>query len=141
MSIRRPQLRTSIFTSIFNAMKTIFFSRLLLALCLLFVSAGAQAQAPAKALPGYWNIETNLSTRDYSIVRFYNGQDELVYEERLQNFCLDMRRNCPGSRRISRQLSVALQQVLSQPNAARNNDLLTQQLDQNRRIKRLYAAL
>ncbi|WP_210516076.1 hypothetical protein [Hymenobacter terricola] len=114
-----------------------------LGLVLLFVSISPLAHAqtlPVSTAPaGYWNVETNLTTHNYSIVRFYNGQDQLVYEERLDNLCLDMARRGP-CRRATRQLNLALQQVLRDPATGQSNAVLAQQFGQHRHMQRLYAA-
>lgn len=122
-------------------MKTpVLFHTSILALCLL-ISTLATAQAPLSrpVLPGYWNLETNLSTRDYTIVRFYNGLDQLVYEERLPNLCLNLSDGTGHCRRTSRQLSKALQQVLRTPPVATQATLLALQFNSKRRVQRLYA--
>lgn len=110
-----------------------------LLVCLCFTTL-APAQTAPVALPGYWNIETNLTTRDYTIVRFYNGQDQLVYEENLPNLCLDLSRRKARGRRISQQLTVALQQVLRDPATAQPATLLAQQFGPGHRVPRVYAA-
>lgn len=108
--------------------------------CLLFATLAHAQMQPAAVLPGYWNIETNLTTRDYTIVRFYNGQDQPVYEERLDNLCLDLSRRPRQSRRTKNQLGIALQQVLRDPASAQPATLLAQQLGEGRRVPRVYAA-
>jgi hypothetical protein len=111
-----------------------------LSLLLLFLSITAQAQTRPAAQPGYWNVETNLTTRDYSVVRFYNAQDQLVYEERLPNLCLDLSHRT-GSRRVRRQLNGDLQLVLRNPTIiAQTSDLLARQFGQSRQVQRTYAA-
>jgi hypothetical protein len=119
-------------------MKNALTFRLAAPLVCLFVSTLAQAQtAPA----GYWNTETNLTTRAYTIVRFYNGQDQLVYEETLPNLCLDFSRRPGQCRRTKSQLDATLQQVLRDPAAANHaTGLLAAQFGQDRRVQRLYAA-
>lgn len=119
-------------------------TRLIFCLSLLLLNCGAVlAQSPDGPSPtlltGYWNVETNLTTRDYTIVRFYNGQDQLVYEERLDDFCLNLRRKCPSARRAHKQLNVALQQLLQQPENSRNTALLAQQFKADKRYLRVYA--
>ena len=47
-------------------------------------------------------------------MRFYNGQDQLVYQERLAA-CFDLARRGHRSRRTSRWLTAALQRVLRDP--------------------------
>lgn len=62
-----------------KTMKTNLLAWLLLAGFLTCASAAAaQAPAPPAASGGYWNLETNLTTRDYTLVRFYNAHDQLV---------------------------------------------------------------
>ncbi|TGE20978.1 hypothetical protein [Hymenobacter metallicola] len=99
----------------------------------------AQAQTQPTGL-GYWNVETNLTTRDYTIVRFYNDQDQLVYEETLLNVYLDLGRRPGRCRRIQSRLDLALQQVLQNPAAGQNPTLLAQQFSPNSRPPRPYAA-
>ncbi len=123
-------------------MKTFRPFRLISVVFLLLISplARAQSRPAASDLPGYWNVETNLTTRDYTIVRFYNGQDQLAYEERLPGLCLDLSHRSGLCRRTSRQLNAALQQVLRAPAAGQAPDLLARQFGQNRRVQRVYAA-
>jgi len=123
-------------------MKTSLLIRLAFGLGCLFVSflGRAQARAAAPDLPGYWNLEINLTTRDYTIVRFYNGQNQLVYEERLPGLCLDMSKRSGICRRTSRQLTAALQQVLRDAAGRESATLLAQQFAANRRVQRAYAA-
>ncbi|PJJ60958.1 hypothetical protein [Hymenobacter chitinivorans] len=107
---------------------------------LLAVPAPAQTRAALPALPGYWNLETNLVTRDYTIVRFYNDRQELLYEERLTGLCLDLSRGNGLCQRTARQLNGALAQVLRTPEAAAQTmGALAQQLGQSRRVQRVYA--
>lgn len=125
-------------------MKTgLFFPFALAALCC-FTAPAAQAQAPAApaaALPGYWNLEINLTTHDYTIVRFYDGHDQLVYEERLPQLCLNLNKGSRRCRqRTSQQLNLALQQVLLDPtHAPQATAALTQRLGQSRHDTRFYA--
>ncbi|MFD1470393.1 hypothetical protein ACFQ48_19350 [Hymenobacter caeli] len=112
-------------------------------LFLLGLLAGpARAQAPAaRPGPGYWNVETNLATHDYTLVRFYDGHDRLVYQERLAGLCLDLARPAAHRcRRTARQLNRALARVLRDPAAAaRAPGLLARQLGPDRRLQHLYA--
>ena len=121
-------------------MKTTLIFRLAVGLLCFITSSGSFAQAgAAPALPGYWNVETNLTTRDYTIVRFYNQQDQLVYQERLDNHCLDVTKNTSKCRRTSRKLTATLQLVLREPSTYASNTLLAQQFDSKRRSQRAYA--
>ena len=98
-------------------MKTSFCIRLACGLLLVLGSLSGHAQDPPPAtLPGYWNLETNRTTRDYTIVRFYDGQDQLVCETRLPGRGLDLARG-PARRRqfMAGCLTLALQAVLHDP--------------------------
>ncbi|MCC3158934.1 hypothetical protein LJ737_16950 [Hymenobacter sp. 15J16-1T3B] len=89
---------------------------------------------------GYWNLETDLNTRSYTIVRFYNDEHQLLREERLDNLCLDLSSGTPLCRRTARLLNNSLQLVLREPQ--RTDQLTTQlaqTLGQHRRIQRVYA--
>ncbi|MDB5264016.1 MAG: hypothetical protein JWQ14_3299 [Adhaeribacter sp.] len=68
-------------------------------------------------LPGqnYWVVETNLKQRDYTLVRFYNQNNELLYEERLTGKYLDISRP-----RYVKRLNLALRQVTRNAVAAVN---------------------
>jgi alpha-beta hydrolase superfamily lysophospholipase len=123
-------------------MKNAFIRRLSLLLVLFALASLAHAQTPAapSTPAGYWNVETNLTTRDQTIVRFYNDHDQLVYEETLPNFFLNMARRGPRHRATAR-LNQALEQVLRDPSAGQTNTLLAHLLAPNQRIKRgAYAA-
>ncbi|TGE24784.1 hypothetical protein E5K00_06150 [Hymenobacter aquaticus] len=123
-------------------MKTNLLFRPLLVVLLLSASLAAAGPRPTRSAPvqGYWNVETNLLTRDYSIIRFFNDQDQLVYEERIDNLCLDLSSGSGLCRRTANQLNVALQQVLLNPAAPQQNPtMLAQQFGQNRRVQRVYA--
>ena len=124
--------------------KASFFCTLALLLASTAGSFTAQAAgaAPSEcaARQGYWNIETNLTTRDKSIVRFYNAEHQLVYEEQLDGVCLDLSQRCAANRRTTRELNQALRHVLQHPEAARTPTLLTQTLSAARCTQRVYAA-
>ncbi|MCB2376614.1 hypothetical protein LGH70_03415 [Hymenobacter sp. BT635] len=123
-------------------MKTNLIFRFLLAALLLPASLAFAGPRPPRSVPsqGYWNVETNLTTRDYTIIRFYNDQDQLVYEERIDNLCLDLSSGSGLCRRTANQLNSALRQVLLNPAAPQQNPtLLAQQFGQNRRVQRVYA--
>ncbi|GAA4495139.1 hypothetical protein GCM10023172_06350 [Hymenobacter ginsengisoli] len=121
-------------------MKTNLLARLVLAGAISCAAkAAAQQPLPAAASGGYWNLETNLTTRNYTLVRFYNAQDQLVYEERLDNLCLDLSNSRPICRRLKQQLDLALQQVLAHPGPATPPPtMLAQQLSTSRRLQRVY---
>ncbi|TGE24777.1 hypothetical protein E5K00_06115 [Hymenobacter aquaticus] len=85
---------------------------------------------------GYWSIETDQARRDYSVVRFYNAQHEKIYEERLNDLCLDPSRGTTACRRTARMLSNALVQVQQ----TRNNSMVTNGLGFQRRAQRIYAS-
>ena len=119
-------------------MKKDVFARLVLAGALLCAAdAAAQQPAPPASQGGYWNLETNLTTRAYTLVRFYNDHDQLVYQERLDNLCLDLSAARPLRRRLQQHLDLALQQVLSEPSLA-TQPMVAQQLSTSRRLQRVY---
>lgn len=123
-------------------MKTPFCIRLTCGLLLLLGSLAGRAQGlPPAALPGYWNLEINRTTRDCTIVRFYDGQDRLVYEDHLPGLCLDLSQGpARQRRRTAARLSLALQAVLRDPARARQTVAgLAQQFDQRGRAPQRYA--
>ncbi|GEO05655.1 hypothetical protein AAE02nite_33190 [Adhaeribacter aerolatus] len=90
-----------------NILKIIWLT-LVLGVC---VITGTFAQQPAGQ--NYWVVETNLKQRDYSIVRFYNRHNELIYEEKLNNIYLNISRP-----RHVKKLNLALGQVAGKQFAA-----------------------
>lgn len=72
-------------------------------------------------------------------MRFYNGQDQLVYEERLPNLRLDLSKGPRNCRRATDHLNAALQQALRDP-AGPGTTLVAQQFGVDRRVQRVYAA-
>lgn len=123
-------------------MKTNLLSSFVLAGLLLAAPLASAGPRPDRSAPaqGYWNVETNLLTRDYTVIRFFNNQDQLVYEERIDNLCLDLSSGSGLCRRTANQLNVALRQVLLNPAAPQQNPtMLAQQLGQSRRVQRVYA--
>lgn len=122
-------------------MKTYVFFRTcaVLLLVLLATLTNAQSRSLQPVSKGYWTVETNLTTRDYTIVRFYDAQVRLVYEERLPGLCLDLTAGTGLTRRTGRQLTLALHEVLKNPATAESTTLLARQLQPNRRVQREYA--
>jgi len=72
----------------------------------------------------YWVVETNAKTKDYTIVRFYNGygSSEPFYEERLAGVHLNFRR-----KKVQQQLNQAMQKALQ-------NQAVTQQAMKNQNL-------
>ena len=113
-------------------MKNSLIFRLGLGLFLL-LSPLAHAQSQPAAQLGYWNVETNRTTHDHTIVRFYSVQDQLVHEGRLNVLDLDLRKGNRCCRRTSQQYNLALVIVLHDPSAARHDaGLLAQAFGQDR---------
>ncbi|GAB2781422.1 hypothetical protein HNQ93_001217 [Hymenobacter luteus] len=127
-------------------MKTSLLSRLsLLGLTLALSSTLAQAQttfyseAPIIAKSGYWTLETNPRQQDYTIIRFYNDDHSVLYEERLNGICLNPLKNQATHRRMARMLGTALDQV---QRLQANSVVATNVLALNRRYtQRAYASL
>ena len=69
------------------------------------------SEAPVVATSGYWSLETDASQPDYTTVRFYNDQHELLYAEHLRGVRLDPGKSIAAHRRLSRLLGTTLQQV------------------------------
>ncbi|UOQ99781.1 hypothetical protein MUN81_09840 [Hymenobacter sp. 5317J-9] len=121
-------------------MKNYVFPRFIALLLLLAGAATAQAQSATVSTAGYWNLETNLTTHDYTLVRFYNAQDQLVYQERIDGLCLNLNSARPLCRKTAAKLNLALQQVLDDPGLGNvNTALVAQQLSADRRVQRVYA--
>ncbi|MEJ8800458.1 hypothetical protein [Pontibacter sp. H249] len=86
----------------------------------------ANSQSMEAAKEPYWVTETNAKLKNYTIVRFYNTQHQLVYEERLDGVHLDATR-----KRTKRMLSKALQGVMQ------NNILASQYFRSHQPKKRI----
>ncbi|HEX8656683.1 MAG TPA: hypothetical protein VF690_04080 [Hymenobacter sp.] len=94
---------------------TAHFSLGLVLLALSCSPGVASAQDSPATAPGtgYWNLETNLAIPRRSLVRFYNGQHQLVHEESLIGRCLNQRHRL--RRRTMRHLNGTLARVLQAP--------------------------
>ena len=119
------------------------FRSSLVCLLLLLSATMAMAQkvvyteAPVIAKSGYWNLVTDQSSRDYTMVQFYNDQHELLYEERLEGLCLAPCKSRAAHRRVARLLGATLQQV----QRMQSNSMVSTKLSAlNRHTLRAYAA-
>jgi hypothetical protein len=65
----------------------------LAAATLLSIAASSTTFASTKSGKGkaIWTIETNELNRNYTVVRFYNEKQELVYEEHIAGRYLDIK--------------------------------------------------
>ncbi len=54
---------------------------------MMIIATGAVAQ---NANPNYWVVEGNVNTRDYTLIRFYDSNNNMVYEETLTGKFLDI---------------------------------------------------
>lgn len=83
------------------------------AIILVFVFLGAQgfAQKKQNYVPekGYWQLVTNHSDKKTVTVKFYNEQNEMIYEETLNNTKMN-----PQRKKVRRQLYYALQDAYNQ---------------------------
>lgn len=82
----------------------------LFSLIIFFVFAGnslvhAQENSPAQ----YWTIENNIKDKSYTIVRYYNDKDQLVFEKVLKNKFI--RLNKRDIRKLNKELSAYNEQV------------------------------
>ncbi|MDQ6477287.1 hypothetical protein [Dyadobacter sp. LHD-138] len=70
--------------------------RTLLLAALLFSATATliKAQSPVSTTPpkGFWVVETSAKIPMGSIIRFYTEDARLIYEERMEKVCLDIRR-------------------------------------------------
>ena len=66
-------------------MKRIIFS-------LLLVVVAFNLQAQHKVAPAYWVVETNSKLKNYSIVRLYDSNNQLVHEVRMDGIYFDVTR-------------------------------------------------
>lgn len=60
---------------------------------LLTLNVNAQARRPDLPQAGFWVVETNPKAKTGSVVKFYNDDKQLIYEEHLDGKCLDVRRS------------------------------------------------
>lgn len=98
----------------------------------------ATAHPKKIVLKGYWIVETTFTPQNYSIVRFYDSQDNPLYTERLADFLPNSSERT--RRRAFRQLSAVLQHVLREPmTPASGTTLIAQQLKagETRVVKRV----
>ena len=59
---------------------------------LLTLNVNAQARRPDLPQAGFWVVETAPKAKTGSLVKFYNDDKQLIYEERLGGKCLDVRK-------------------------------------------------
>jgi hypothetical protein len=57
---------------------------ILLALCVVFFLGKGTLQAQELKHAEYWTIENNIKDKTYTIVRFYNANDKLVKQQKLE---------------------------------------------------------
>ncbi|WP_224999530.1 hypothetical protein [Cesiribacter sp. SM1] len=69
-------------------MKT-FFRSLLIAATLLLATVPTISAQTSTGGEAYWVVETNLNQKNYSIVKFYNSEHALIYEERIEGLYLN----------------------------------------------------
>jgi hypothetical protein len=77
----------------------------------LFLSHSVFAQEKQNYIPekGYWQLVSNLKDKKTVTVRFYNDQNEMIYEETLSNTKMN-----PDRKKVRRQLYYALQDAYGQ---------------------------
>jgi hypothetical protein len=79
-------------------MKTIKLKNtLIIAASVLLCCVGTSLQAKA-ATPyttpdtGYWVVESNTASKDFTVIRFYDSQHRLMYEEKLEGVYLNIKK-------------------------------------------------
>jgi hypothetical protein len=77
----------------------------------LFFTNSVFAQEKQNYIPekGYWQLVSNLQDKKTVTVRFYTDQNEMIYEETLNNTKMN-----PNRKKVRRQLYYALQDAYSQ---------------------------
>jgi hypothetical protein len=70
-------------------MKTKVITTSVLALAFMLASFTVSLAQHLPANAGFWVIETNITQRNYSIVRFYDAANALIYEENIPGIYLD----------------------------------------------------
>lgn len=78
-------------------------------LCFLLLAAPVSAQTPSSS-SWYWVVESNIHVKKNYLVKFYNTQHQVVYEEQVTGRTLNIKR--PRHKRL---LNNALQQVMVAP--------------------------
>ncbi|MDO1447738.1 hypothetical protein Q0590_15815 [Rhodocytophaga aerolata] len=58
---------------------------------LLILHIQAVAESPAFSPDGgYWVVETNVQTKDFTIIKFYDARHHLLYEEKIEGRFVDI---------------------------------------------------
>ncbi|QHT67888.1 hypothetical protein GXP67_15195 [Rhodocytophaga rosea] len=85
-----------------------FLNRLLVTIILFTLTLFSSQAAIAQLLSneGYWVVESNINTKDFTVVKFYDNTHSLIYEEKLTGICLDISR-----RKIVKMLNRTLKMV------------------------------
>ena len=79
-------------------MKTFKLKNTLIIASLMILSCVGTALPSEAAIPyttpdtGYWVVESNQLTRDYTVIRFYDSQHRLLYEENLEGVYLNIKK-------------------------------------------------
>jgi hypothetical protein len=76
-------MKTNLKSGFIKATASLFF------LLTLHIQAAANIPAPGSD-GGYWVIEANTQTKDFTIIRFYDALHHLLYEEKLEGSYLDI---------------------------------------------------
>lgn len=79
-------------------MKTIKQKNTLIIAALLVFTLGCNALQAKAATPyttsdtGYWVVESNILSKDFTVIKFYDSQHRLMYEEKLEGVYLDIKK-------------------------------------------------
>ena len=95
-----------------NTIKTLkSFSAALVVAIILFTTPNVQANEKA-LLAQYWTIENNVQDRTFTIVRFYNYQDRVVMERKIDGKYIKL--NKRDIRRLNKELKAFNSQIKSE---------------------------
>ncbi|MEQ9285638.1 MAG: hypothetical protein RIG77_01945 [Cyclobacteriaceae bacterium] len=82
---------------------------LYLAIVFFFFTGINLAKAQQKEAAHYWTIENNIKDKSYTIVRYYNDEDQVVFEKVLKNKFIKL--NKRDVRKLNKGLNAYNQQV------------------------------
>ncbi|WP_410222331.1 hypothetical protein [Pedobacter sp.] len=99
--------------------------KLILTAITVFLMA-AWTKAQYKADFANWVIESNVKTPKIQVIKFYNAQQELIYEEEVKGFKVNINRE-----KVRTALNAILDEVLQKDKAIQKENLVMARLKKN----------
>ncbi|MCJ0742775.1 hypothetical protein [Pedobacter montanisoli] len=99
--------------------------KLILTAITIFIMA-AWAKAQNKADFANWVVESNVKTPKIQSIKFYNAQQELIYEEEVKDFKVKI-----SKKKIRTVLNAILDEVLQKDKAIQKENLVMARLKKN----------